>query len=87
MSIPGLLGSAASLKRKMGQKPCERCGLLYNPKRKDKCPHCGDLDDQGLKRLQERLAREHRGHRVLGFWFAVGAAFILFVLVLAGSIQ
>jgi predicted ATP-dependent serine protease len=81
----GLLGSAGRMKRKMGQRPCERCGLLYNPKKKGKCPHCGDLDEQELERLLTRLDRQHKAHRQLGVWFAGGAVVIVLVLILVNA--
>ena len=82
MSLGGLLAQFALLKEKMKKKPCKRCGLLYDPKKESKCPHCGDLDDRGLERLFEKLENEHQGHRRLGGWLIVAAMFVFFVMLL-----
>ena len=82
MSIGGLVARAALLKEQMKKKPCQRCGLLYNPKKEEKCPHCGDLDERGLALLLEKKEREIQGNRQLGNWFIFSAIVILFLMLL-----
>jgi len=82
MSFAGLAGRAALLVGQMNNKPCKRCGLQYNPKKEKKCPHCGDLDDQGLARLLERKESEFQSNRSLGGWFLFAAVVVLVLMVL-----
>ena len=81
----GLPGSAGRMRRKMGQSSCERCGFLYNPKKKDKCPHCDDLDEQEQERLLSRLERQHKANRKLGLWFAGRAVIIVLFLIMVNE--
>ena len=84
--MAGLIGSAAMLKRKLGKEPCGRCGLYYNPKKRNQCPYCGDLDEQGLARLMERIQRQHRANRKIGYGLMAGAAFLLALLVFGNAL-
>ena len=85
MNVVGLASQFARLKALMKKKPCERCGLLYDPEQDEQCPRCGHLDQQGLERLRRLLARERKGISKLGGSFILTAAIlflILFVLLL-----
>lgn len=83
MSIGGLLARAA-LPKEQKKKPCMRCGSLYDPKKEDKCPYCGDLDERGLTRLLDRRESEHQANRQLGVWFILAVVVILFITILVG---
>ena len=62
----GFATRMALLKEQMKKRPCERCGLHYDPDLEEQCPHCGHLDEKGLKRLLAQREREHAGIRQLG---------------------
>jgi hypothetical protein len=84
MPIGGLFARASLLKEQMKKKPCKRCGLLYDPKKEDQCPYCGDLDEAGLASLLERRETEYRANRQLGFRFILAAVFILLIITMVG---
>ncbi|MGM0593497.1 MAG: hypothetical protein ACQETD_03080 [Pseudomonadota bacterium] len=63
----------------MKKQPCERCGLLYDHKKEERCPYCGELDQEGLKQLLARRAVAHQANRRLGLRFLLAAAFILII--------
>ena len=81
MSFGGLIARAVLLKEQLKKKPCKRCGLLYDPKKEEKCPHCGDLDNKGLEILLNKKKKEFQGNKQLGLWFIFSAIVILFLLV------
>ena len=60
---------------------CSRCTLNY-PLREKKCVHCGDLNDQQLVSLLDRVEKDREGNRQLGSYFAIAAAVLFIVLVL-----
>lgn len=77
----GLLARAFLLKDQLHIKPCPRCGLHYD-QREPACPHCGTLDDQGLKALLAEKARQHEGNAAMGRTFLlIGALLGIFVLI------
>ena len=82
MSEFGLLDTWQQLKK----KPCPRCTLLFDPTEEEACPHCGDLDDNGLRRLQERIEEEREARRQMGPWFFRAAAVTLFLMVLVALV-
>jgi len=85
MNIAGLAARAALLREQMKKKPCKRCGMLYDPKKEEKCPHCADLDEKGLAALLEKKENEIQGNKRLGHWFLI-AAVIIFLMLFLGRI-
>lgn len=81
MNLGGLAARAALLKDQMKKKPCNRCGLHYDPKEEKKCPHCGDLDEHGLAQLLERRESEFQSNKSLGFWLLLSAIVLLIFMV------
>ncbi len=84
MSFGGLFARAALLKEQMKKKPCKRCGLLYDPKKEEQCPYCGDLDEAGLARLFERRETAYRANRQLGYRFIFAAVVVLLIVIMMG---
>lgn len=85
MDLGGPLVRTFLLKRQLHDKPCERCGLLYD-EREPACPHCGDLDAGGLRALLAENEREKEGTAATGRIFLfIGA--VLAVLVLIGVLS
>lgn len=81
MIFGGVAGKLALLREQMKKKPCPRCGLHYDPKQQEQCPHCGDLDQRGLEALLAQREIEHAGNKQLGSLFLY-IALTLFVLIL-----
>ena len=73
---------ALLLKDQLHIKPCERCGLHYD-KRESTCPHCGDLDDEGLKAMLAEKEEEREAGVPMGRVFLLIGA-VLGVLILIG---
>ena len=82
MNLGGLLARAVLLKDQLHVKPCKRCGLHYDD-REPACPHCGGLDDNGLKAMLAEKAQEREGNAAMGRVFLLIGA-VLGVLVLIG---
>ena len=80
MRIGGLIARAAILKKQMKKTPCKRCGLHFDHSENKECPHCGNLDQRGLKHLLEQQDVEKQGNKSLGSMFLI-VAIILVVLV------
>ena len=78
----GFLARAFLLKDQLHIKPCSRCGLHYDH-RKPACPHCGELDADGLAALLRTKADEREGNVAMGRVFLVIAA-VLGGMVLIG---
>lgn len=77
----GGLARAFLLKDQLHDKPCQRCGLLYD-QREPACPHCGDLDAAGLQALLAEKDREKAGNAAMGrIFLLIGVALAAFVLV------
>lgn len=81
MGLWGLAARAALLKEQLKQRPCVRCGLHYDHVKAATCPHCGDLDERGLARLQERRETGFRANRQLGTKFFIATMIIVFIMV------
>lgn len=81
----GFLLRAALLKDQLHIKPCRRCGLHYDQRQPD-CPHCGELDDSGLKALFSERERQQEGNVAMGRFFLLIAA-LLGVCVLIGLLS
>lgn len=81
----GILARAFLLKDQLHIKPCPRCGLHYDQRQPD-CPHCGELDDSGLKALFAERERQQEGNAAMGRLFLLIAA-LLGVCVLIGLIS
>ena len=77
-----LAGRLALLQEQMKKTPCKRCKLLYNHKKKDKCPHCGDLDDTGLQVFLARREIGFRKRKSAGKWFLIIALVIVLLMIL-----
>ena len=79
--LGGLGGRAAWEAMQPKRRKCERCGLYY---REDlpKCRWCGDLDENGLARLQEQIEAAHQSNRSLGQLFFVLAAIVAILMLL-----
>lgn len=78
MSIGGMLG------HRKNQKPtqkCERCKLRY-PQDTEKCIHCGELDEAGLKTLLHKIDQQTQSNKKLGFKFLLLAGFLLVCLLI-----
>lgn len=81
MDLGGLLARGFLLKDQLHDKPCERCGLLYDA-RESACPHCGGLDAAGLHMLLAEKDREQEGNASMGrIFLLIGAVLAAFVLV------
>lgn len=77
----GFLARALLLKDQLHIRPCPRCGLHYD-QRKPACPHCGELDDTGLKALLGEREKQHEGNAAMGRIFLLIAAILgLFVVI------
>ncbi len=63
-------------------KKCDRC-LLYYEEKIDKCSHCGDLDEEGVKKLIEMHHDELISNSSLGKYFVLISIFIIFLLILS----
>jgi ribosomal protein L37E len=86
MSIGGLVARGVLLKEQMKKKPCKRCGLHYDHKEMDECPHCGHLDQTGLEKLLAEKEEEHQGNRTLGSVFLVAAVVLaILMVIIAGA--
>ena len=66
------------------QQRCPRCTLRYD-KTLAKCPHCGELDSNGLAELKYRIEQDHRANSRLGRFFVLLALAIMIGLVLLNS--
>lgn len=60
---------------------CSCCGLSF-PLKENKCTHCGDLNNQELIKLLERVKEQQEGNRRLGFYFGVASAVLLVILII-----
>ena len=63
-------------------KKCERCSLLYVPKKHEKCPHCSHLNERELSALLDKIESEAKGLTQLGYYFAAGAILVLILAVI-----
>lgn len=75
-------GRLAHLHEQMKRTPCERCKLLYDHKKYDKCPHCGELDDAALKIFLANREAELIKKKSVGKWFLIIALIIIFLMIL-----
>jgi len=66
------------------QQRCARCSLKYD-RSLTKCPHCGDLDSNGLAKLKVQIEQNHRANTKLGRVFVLLAVLIMIGLVLLNS--
>ena len=82
MPLGGLAGSAASLKGKLNDSRCERCGLFYDVSQHDECPHCAHLDESGLARLRSKIEKQEAGNVALGKRFMLVSIVIGFILLI-----
>ncbi len=74
----GMLARAVLLKDQLHIKPCP----LHHDQREPACPHCGKLDEQGLKALIAEKARQHADNAAMGRTFLlIGALLGVFVLL------
>ncbi|MDH5447102.1 MAG: hypothetical protein OEY52_16255 [Gammaproteobacteria bacterium] len=80
----GLGWKAWQLSRHKNQQQCPRCSLRYE-RTLAKCPHCGELDSQGLAELKARIELDHRANTRLGKSFIFLAVLIVIALVLLNS--
>ncbi|HWU84201.1 MAG TPA: hypothetical protein VN028_02570 [Rhodocyclaceae bacterium] len=81
----GGLARAFLLKDQLQVKPCSRCGLHYD-QREPKCPHCGDLDAEGLDALLAEQEGARAGNARMGRIFLL-IALVLGVIVLLGVLN
>ena len=81
MRLGGLVARAALLKEQHNQTPCDRCGLQYDHDKLEKCPHCGDLDEQGLARFLAQREAGLQANRLLGRKFLIATVIVFFILV------
>ena len=78
----GLGGRLALLQEQMKKAPCERCKLLYNHKKRNKCPHCGNLNEADLQIFLAKREAGFRKRKSVGKWFLIVALIIILVIVL-----
>lgn len=78
MSLGGMLAHRKNLKP---TRKCKRCGLRY-PKDIEKCTHCGELDEAGLKALLQDIEKHAKSNIKLGLKLLIFAGFLLAVLLL-----
>ena len=77
------LGSSAAWRAMQPKrKKCERCGLYYLEK-SEKCSHCGDLDENGLRMLLESHEQELEGNKSIGKVFFFIALLVAVPLILS----
>lgn len=81
MGIGGILAKLAMVKDHKYEVQCSRCGLYYNTKKTQECPHCSNLGDSELAQLQSRKENEREGNRQLGLHFLIVAVAVLVVFV------
>ena len=80
MNIGGMGARMAFLQKQMGQTPCVRCRLLYDPKENEVCPHCGGLDQAELERFLDKKALEREGNHFIGkIFFIIALALIIYL--------
>lgn len=77
--LGGLGLKLAQMKNMKPTKKCVRCGLRYEED-KEKCSHCGDLDDFGLQQLKARIAEQHQSNVNLGRLFIYVAIIIIILM-------
>ncbi len=75
------LGRAVWHSMQPKRKKCDRCNL-YSRENLDKCRWCGDLDEQGLALLRERIEHQHQSNKSLGRLFIVLAVITALLIVL-----
>ena len=64
------------------RKKCERCGL-YHLEKLEKCSHCGDLDDDGLRKLLESHEQESEANQSIAKVFYFVALLLVIPLILS----
>jgi hypothetical protein len=60
--------------------------LLYDAKKEEQCPYCGDLDEKRLASFLEKREQGYRARRRLGFQFILAAVVILLILFTIGTL-
>jgi ribosomal protein L37E len=86
MNIGGLGARLALLRNQKSTKSCERCGLHYVFEENELCPHCGALDEVGLRELSRKVERNYQGRRNLGRLFFIAALVIGLVMLISSGI-
>ena len=86
MGIGGLLARAALLKEQMKKKPCQRCGHYFDHSKYENCPHCKDLDEQGLQALFAQKELAFQGRKSLGMVFFILALITVFLLLAVSNV-
>lgn len=84
MSLPGKI---FLVKNQMGEKPCDRCGMIYNQKRRKRCPHCYGLSDSELKAMLENKELIHQSNKKIGYLFVIAALFLFFLILYPSMIN
>lgn len=80
----GIGWKAWQLVKHKNQRRCPRCSLKYD-KTLAQCPHCHDLDSQGLAELKWRLEQNQRANLRLGKLFIYLALLLVIGLVLLNT--
>ena len=69
------------LGQQKNRRPCPRCSLKYD-KTLNQCPHCGDLDSNGLTELRLQIEQNQHANTTLGKLFVFIAIMIVIALVI-----
>mgnify|MGYP006188411677 CR=1 FL=1 len=77
MNIGFSLARAALAKKQMNDTSCGRCGLSYSHKT-SQCPRCGHLSDRDLQKLAMDQEAAKQANKLLGYWFMLIAAAVVF---------
>lgn len=80
----GMGWKAWQISKLKNRQRCPRCSLRYD-KSLAKCPHCSDLDSNGLAELKWQIEHNRQANSRLGKLFVYLALVIILGLVLLNS--
>ena len=80
MSLGSLGLKLSSMQQQKPTKKCDRCSLYYDEEEK-KCRHCGELSDNELQQLLERIEKENISSSNVGKYF-----FVITILIAIGML-
>lgn len=61
---------------------CGRCNTRYELLKYDQCPHCSNLDEEGLRQLALQKQLDFDDRRSLGVTFTLVSVLILLLLII-----
>ena len=80
----GMGWQAWRLSKHKNRQRCPRCSLKYD-KALDECPHCGNLDSNGLAELKIQIEQNQRANTRLGKLFVYLALLIVIGLIILNN--